>query len=69
MLYPLYINKIEDYYFINLAETFALSIIGFYAVYFSLPFLFGFRNKFKSLLLGAVLVIIIAVFNGEKLQW
>jgi len=71
MLYPLYINKTEDYYFINLAETLALSIIGFYAVYLSLPILFGFKNKFKSLVAGMVLVVVIAGFRyyAELIFW
>jgi two-component system, LytTR family, sensor kinase len=71
MLYPLYINKTEDYYFTNLAETLALSIIGFYAVYLVLPFLFAFRNKFKSLAFGTLLIIVIAGFRyyAELFFW
>jgi len=71
MLYPLYINKTEDYFLINTAETLALSIIGFYAVYLALPYLFGFKNKFKSLAIGALLLIVIAGFRyyAELLFW
>jgi two-component system, LytTR family, sensor kinase len=71
MLYPLYINKTEDFYFINLAETLALSVLGFYVVYLSLPYLFTLRNKIRSLVLGTILIFVIAGFRyyAELLFW
>ena len=63
MLYPLYINKTEDYYFINLIETFALDLIGFYAIYLLLPFLFSYKNKLKSIAVGLLILIVIAGFR------
>jgi two-component system, LytTR family, sensor kinase len=71
MLYPLYINKTEDYFFINFTETLALSIIGFYAIYLSLPFLISFKNKLKSIAIGAMIVIVIAGFRyySELFFW
>jgi two-component system, LytTR family, sensor kinase len=71
MLYPLYINKTEDYFFIDLAETLVLSIIGFYTIYLFLPFLFRLKNKLYSLAAGILLVIIIAGFRyyTELIFW
>ncbi|MFZ4706628.1 MAG: sensor histidine kinase [Bacteroidales bacterium] len=63
MLYPLYINKTEDYYFINLIETFVLDLIGFYTIYLLLPFLFSYKNKLKSIAVGLFLLVVIAGFR------
>ena len=71
MLYPLYINKTEDFFFTDLLVTLLLSMIGFYSVYLSLPFLFRAGNKVMSVAIGVSLVIVITAFRyyAELLFW
>ncbi len=63
MLYPLYINKAEDFFFVNLAETLVLNVINFYVIFLFLPLLLGYRNKLKSIALGILLVLFFAGFK------
>ena len=63
MLYPLYISKTEDFFFTDFLVTLILNFINFYIIFFLLPILLGYKNKFRSLAIGIVLVLIIAAFK------
>jgi LytS/YehU family sensor histidine kinase len=71
MLYPLYINKTEDYYFTNILETLVLNIIGFYIIYSTLNYLFSYKNKIRGVAVGIVLIVVIAGFRyyAEVIFW
>lgn len=71
MLYPLYINKTEDYFFTNLLETFVLNFINFYIVFICLPFFLGYRNKLKSIGLGVLLILVMSAlkYYAELYFW
>jgi two-component system, LytTR family, sensor kinase len=63
MLYPLYINKTEDFFFTDFLVSLVLNVINFYVIFLFLPLLFSYRNKVKSITFGVVLVIILALFK------
>jgi two-component system, LytTR family, sensor kinase len=65
-LYPFYINSSyikEKNYLTGTFVTLGLSIVNFYLVYFSLPYLMKFRFKIFSFVVGAALVMVLAVFR------
>jgi two-component system, LytTR family, sensor kinase len=59
-LYGFYISKTYDHFWTDAIFTFILAILNFYAIYYSLPFLIRYKNKFVSVLLGLILVLGIA---------
>jgi two-component system, LytTR family, sensor kinase len=62
-LYPLYINKADAEYLKSIGIELTLSIINFYAIYLSLPFLMKQKHKILSIFMGMVMIFIIAVFR------
>lgn len=60
-LYPWYINKTENYFWTNTALNLCLTLITFYAFYFTFPFLIKKKNLFLGILTGAFLLFIIAL--------
>ena len=63
-LYPVYVNSKyaeEKNYLIGIFLALGLSIVNFYVVYFSLPHLMKFRLKIFSVLVGALLILLLAV--------
>ena len=54
----------EPYYYQDVFWSTFLNIVAFYTVYFSLPFLFRYKNKFVSALLG---ILLVAVSTGIRI--
>ena len=55
-LFPLYINKVEPWYYQDLIIYTAIGLFTFYSLYFSMPFLFSRKNKLISIFLGLMLI-------------
>jgi two-component system, LytTR family, sensor kinase len=66
LLYPFYINSSsfeEKNSWIGTIVVLGLSIVNFYAVYFSLPYLMKLKHKIISISAGACLILLLAVFR------
>jgi len=72
VLFPYYVEKsVDENYYFEIILYVLVSMITFYSVYLSVPFLFSLKNKFISILLGIVLLgILVPVRVGlEFLSW
>ena len=59
-LFPYYIQSVKDgFYYKDIIIYVFVGLITFYPIYFSLRFLFSRENKFLSILLGLLLLIIL----------
>ena len=62
-LYYFYLSQTYDYFWTDTVLSYTLAFINFYAIYYSLPFLFKKQNKVLSILLGSFMVLAIACFR------
>lgn len=63
-LFPLYINKIYETFYIDISIALVLMFINFYVFYFwLLPFLFKIRYKILSLIIGVIVAILFGLFR------
>lgn len=71
-LFPYYVDKgVDQKYYVEIIIYVLVSMLTFYSVYLSVPFLFSLKNKVISVLLGIVILgILVPVRVGlEFLSW
>lgn len=70
-LYYFYIDRTYEYYWQDTFLTFSLSIINFYCIYLSLPYLIRNKNKLITftLVIGAILIISLFRFFVNDFFW
>jgi sensor histidine kinase YesM len=67
-LFPYYINSVKDGYYKDLIIYVFVGLLTFYPIYFSLPFLFSWKNKVISVMIGLSLLTVL-VFSRVGLEY
>ena len=62
-LFPIYINKIDTYYFKDLPLQLMNNLVCFYSVYFLLPWFYTMKHKWLSIAAGLGLLSVISFFR------
>lgn len=63
LLFPLYINKTDQHYFEDATLSLVLSLITFYIIYFSFPYLLNMKRKIISISIGVVMIFALSGFK------